>query len=194
MYSKLTDLSSLSSEEEGSSPSHRKFSSASLITRKKHATKPYRAMKQGRVVGPLLSSLNENAATDQQRQPHGSGENRNISFSSNKREYGAIPSIRVTNQESSEDTDTVITSSTSEPTSQLNRSNLSHRQENIPVHSQSKRLSQLNGRAGPVMNGSTREAVRQGRLFTEEEVHSLQKQVTNLQVDLEQLLQYTHVS
>jgi hypothetical protein len=78
----------------------------------------------------------------------------------------------------------------------------------VPSHSQpiqSNGSSQLNGSdRQPISleNGSgagirvaiAASTTHHGHLFTEEEVQSLQRQIADLQVDLEQLLQYTHVS
>lgn len=109
---------------------------------------------------------------------------------------GTIPSIWVTSQ----DEEVQTTPTTSESPNQSNGLNQSqpNRQETIPSHSQlsqSNRSSQLNGLNRQVENGSgIGVAATHGHLFTEEEVQSLQRQIADLQVDLEQLLQYTHVS
>lgn len=113
---------------------------------------------------------------------------------------GTIPSIRVTSQ----DGEAQATPTTSESPNQSNGLNQSQSngRETIPSRSQ---LSQSNGSSQ--LNGSNRQvisvksgsntgvvAATHGHLFTEEEVQSLQRQIADLQVDLEQLLQYTHVS
>ena len=118
---------------------------------------------------------------------------------------GSIPSICITSQDGEgEAQSTPPTTSESEPSlNQLNRINeepqSANRQEAILSHSQPKASSQLNGgldgQALNIENGSSiGVAATHGHLFTEEEVQSLQRQIADLQVDLEQLLQYTHVS
>lgn len=145
---------------------------------------------------PSLSSHNENEDSeiaaegeDQRRLPCESSEDKSTSSSLDTgRGRRAIPSIRVTSQDGE-------VQAASEFPNQSNTLNQSNGQEATPTHSQlnqSNRSSHLNGsdrRAISVENGGVR-----GHLFTEEEVQSLQRQITDLQVDLEQLLQYTHVS
>ena len=129
--------------------------------------------------------------------PHEASEDRNTSSSLDMgRERGTIPSICVTSQDG-EAQATVTTSESPNQSNKLNQSQ-SNGQETMPSHSQlsqSNESSQLNGLNRQVENGSgIGAAATHGHLFTEEEVQSLQRQIADLQADLEQLLQYTHVS
>ena len=216
----LTDLSSLSSEE-GTSPSHRKFSSTSYIMKKKRRTTASKTAKQA----SLSSRSSHNQQLESKDGERGSAEKKrqhtdikllhelsqsevqntasSLDMGARGGRDGSIPSICITSQDrEGEAQSTPPTTSEPEPSlNQLNRINeepqSANRQEAILSHSQpQKASSQLNGRQTlNVENGSSIEvAATHGHLFTEEEVQSLQRQIADLQVDLEQLLQYTHVS
>ena len=147
----------------------------------------------------FLSSHNENEDSkfgaereDKHKLPHESSEDKSTCSSLDMGGgQGTIPSIRVTSQ----DREAQATPTASKSPNLLNQLN---RQETTPTHSQLNQSNgsiQLNGQAISEENGSsTGAAALRGHLFTEEEVQSLQRQIADLQVDLEQLLQYTHVS
>ena len=209
----LTDLSSLSSEE-GSSPSHRKFSSTSYIMKKKHTTAS-KFVKQASSSSSSHSRKSEGRerGEDKKRRiklPHESyqGEDRSTYSSLDTGAgggRGVIPSIRVTSQEGeTQATPPTTTCLSPNQSNGLNKESQSvNRQQTTPSHSQlrqqSNESSQLNGLNRQVHSGGERGSGSgvtgtHGHLFTEEEVQSLQRQIADLQVDLEQLLQYTHVS
>lgn len=163
----MTDLSSLSSEGEGS-PSHRRYSSTSFIlTKQKQGASN---SKQTQAPPSSFSHKTHLGVEKKDRlQPHhsisGSGENQNRLSSLNLGGRGKSSSRNIKHQ-------------TKEPNlqvSNLNRSNGSSGQDEL----------------GLVTGSDTGAA---GHLFTEEEVKCLQQRIADMQIDIDQLLQYTQAS
>ena len=215
MHIQLTDLSSLSSEE-GGSPSHRKYSSTSYIMKKKHTTAS-KTVKQASL-SSTSSSHNDREKNEDRcergaekkkqrmklpQEPNQSKDPDRSTTSSLDagvgRRGGAIPSIRVTSQDGeAQATLSTISESPNRQSNRLNEVSQLNGQEAVPSYSQASQLNGSERGAISVENGSGSSigvaATTHGHLFTEEEVQSLQRQIADLQVDLEQLLQYTHVS
>ena len=215
MHIQLTDLSSLSSEE-GGSPSHRKYSSTSYIMKQK-CTTASKTIKQA-PLSSASSSRNDREKNEDrdergaekkkqrtklQHEPNLSKDpDRNTSSSLDEGaggRSGAIPSIRVTSQDGeAQATLPTLSKPPNRQSNGVNEVSQSNRQEAVCSHSQPSQLNGSERQAINVENGSGASigvaAATHGHLFTEEEVQSLQRQIADLQVDLEQLLQYTHVS